>query len=195
MQSLHGCLTAQLTQQTGAEAGTNPLFLQASCRRSSGLSWPRQARCRRARCCIRRPEHKQCAADRHGGQDAHVNDVKRQHVSIRKAGSSAELRAAAHLRVASFYSYPLDRSEFSARVGVNPVAQRCANHPHVFLVLLTNTRSYCNGFHDVRLYSAWVMRVVWLQSHRRMKTNAEWEALEQKLAGTRHDWQVQGVRC
>mmetsp|Transcript_5731 Transcript_5731/g.16397 ORF Transcript_5731/g.16397 Transcript_5731/m.16397 type:complete len:484 (-) Transcript_5731:949-2400(-) len=36
-------------------------------------------------------------------------------VTIRQAVSSAELRAAAHLRVASFYSYPLDRSEFSAR--------------------------------------------------------------------------------
>ena len=124
-----------------------------------------------------------------------MNGVQRQHVSIRKAGSSAELRAAAHLRVASFYSYPLDRSEFSARVGVSPIAQRCANHPHAFLVSLTNTRPCCNVVHDVRLYGVRVMRVVWLQSHRRMKTNAEWEALEQKIAGTRHDWQVQGVRC
>jgi hypothetical protein len=121
--------------------------------------------------------------------------VQLQHVSIRKAGSSAELRAAAHLRAASFYSYPLDRSEFSARVGVIPVAQHCADHPHAFLVLLTNTSPCCDVFHDVRLYSGKVMRVVWLQSHRRMKTNAEWEALEQKIAGTRHDWQVQGVRC
>ncbi len=29
------------------------------------------------------------------------------------------------------------------------------------------------------------------QSHRRMKTNQEWEWLEQKIAGTAHDWKVQ----
>lgn len=34
-----------------------------------------------------------------------------------------------------------------------------------------------------------------MQSHRRMKTNAEWEALEQKIAGTAHDWQVHSRRC
>lgn len=37
-------------------------------------------------------------------------------VTVRDAASSAELRAAAHLRAASFFTYPLDRSEFSARV-------------------------------------------------------------------------------
>lgn len=37
-------------------------------------------------------------------------------VTVREAASSAELRAAAHLRAASFFTYPLDRSEFSARV-------------------------------------------------------------------------------
>lgn len=39
-------------------------------------------------------------------------------VQMHQAESSAELRAAAHLRAASFYHYPLDRSEFAARVGV-----------------------------------------------------------------------------
>lgn len=196
MQSLHGCLTAHLTQQTSGLIGTNNLFLQAFRRRSTGPSCLPQDRCRRVQCCIRRPEHKQRAADGHGGQDAHVNDVQRQHVSIRKAASSAELRAAAHLRVASFYSYPLDRSEFSARVGVSPVAQRCANQsPACLSGVVDKYKSLLQRIHDVRLYSARVMRVIWLQSHRRMKTNAEWEALEQKIAGTRHDWQVQGVRC
>lgn len=36
--------------------------------------------------------------------------------SIRQASSPAELRAAGYLRAHSFYHYPPDRSEYSARV-------------------------------------------------------------------------------
>lgn len=35
---------------------------------------------------------------------------------VRLAVESADLRAAAQLRAAAFYHYPLDRSEFAARV-------------------------------------------------------------------------------
>ena len=35
---------------------------------------------------------------------------------VRVARESSELRAAAQLRAAAFYHYPLDRSEFAARV-------------------------------------------------------------------------------
>jgi hypothetical protein len=37
-------------------------------------------------------------------------------LSIRQASTPAELRAAGYLRAYSFYHYPPDRSEYSARV-------------------------------------------------------------------------------
>ena len=36
--------------------------------------------------------------------------------AVRRTTDSAELRAAADLRAASFYEYPVDRSSFSAQV-------------------------------------------------------------------------------
>lgn len=73
------------------------------------------------RCSIRRPrpaEHAQSAADGTCWESQEGSSPGGLHVTIRQAGSSAELRAAAQLRAATFYSYPLDRSEFSARVSI-----------------------------------------------------------------------------
>ncbi|KAK3233127.1 hypothetical protein CYMTET_56559, partial [Cymbomonas tetramitiformis] len=66
---------------------------------------------------------------------------------MQEATNSAEYRAAASVRAASFYTYPADRSEFAAR------------------------------------------------SHRRMKLDAEWEAIENKVSGTDTAWSSVQVSC
>lgn len=72
-----------------------------------------------ATCALRRPRP---ASRCHNNDDAAHGGSATSHrcfssdVEIRAASTAAELRAAAHLRAAAFYSYPLDRSEFSARV-------------------------------------------------------------------------------
>lgn len=83
----------------------------------------------------RRPQPAAAARSaRQNGSDD-TSSAARLDVIIRQATSSAELRAAAHLRAASFYSYPVDRSEFSARVSAGFMLKTgtaqasCSEHP------------------------------------------------------------------
>ena len=73
--------------------------------------------------------------------------VETTYVEVRPAESSADCRAAAHLRAQSFYEYPADRSEYAQR------------------------------------------------SHKQMKTDAEWESIEKKLAGNEVGYEKLQVTC
>lgn len=73
--------------------------------------------------------------------------VETTYVEVRPAKSSADCRAAAHLRALSFYEYPADRSEYAQR------------------------------------------------SHKQMKTDAEWESIEKKLAGKEVGYEKVQVKC
>ncbi len=88
---------------------------------------------------------------------------------MRVASCSAELRAAASLRAASFAEYhEADRSEYSLQVLLTPAcveADALHTPAHV-------------GEHN-------------MQAYRRMKADAEWDVLEAKVAGRDAPFQVQ----
>jgi hypothetical protein len=99
---------------------------------------------------------------------------------VRAASSAADYRAAGYLRAYSFYSFPPDRSEFAARVGAALVTRSGAARP-----------APRGGGGRGRVLSPPALHVSNLplpysrQAHRRMKGDAEWEAIAAKVAGAR----------
>ena len=84
---------------------------------------------------------------------------------VRKAAETAEYRAAAFLRAASFYTYSPDRSQYAARVYKKALATaQESSQPHVRFLLV--------------------------QLHQRMKADGEWAAIEAKTAGTDSNYKV-----
>jgi len=73
--------------------------------------------------------------------------AEKETLDVRPARSSAECRAAAHLRALTFYNYPADRSEYARRL------------------------------------------------HKQMKTDAEWESIENKLRGNEVGYENVQVDC
>ena len=96
---------------------------------------------------------------------------------MRIASSSAELRAAASLRAASFAEYSdADRSEYSYQVAPSPCC------------ILDS------GMHAPEACQAALQhRCATLQAYRRMKADAEWDVLEAKVAGTDVSFKVQSL--
>ena len=97
-----------------------------------------------------------------------------QLVQVRQANDVAEYRAAAYLRAASFYKYAADRSQYAARVCRRAVAPV----DHIIMSLTLQKPMLVLRYTNC------------IQTHQRMKADAEWAIIEAKVAGTDADFKV-----
>jgi hypothetical protein len=112
--------------------------------------------------------------------------------TVSEAQSAAELRAAAYLRAYSFYSYPADRNAYAARVrSADPPALWCCPGCLSACVATHGSHTSCPQASSASPTGCSSCRLLYknssaaVQNHRRMKADAEWEALTKKVEGAK----------